>query len=122
MTSDAQRATAVCSRSSASLWMYSLHTLRVKRFAAAIDMTAAGTKAPIAIAANANPSNHDGKYWMNRSGTAKFLSVGLIPAAIAISPVSASRPSMSEYTGRIAMLRRTTSCDFALSVPVTACG
>ena len=35
--------------------------LRVNRFAAAIDMTAAGTSAPIAIAANANPSNHDGK-------------------------------------------------------------
>ena len=58
--------------------------MRVKRFAAAIDMTAAGTSAPIAIAANANPTNHDGKTLRKRSGTAKFGSLGSIPRAIAM--------------------------------------
>jgi hypothetical protein len=35
--------------------------LRVNRFAAAIDMTAAGTSAPMAIAANATPRNQDAR-------------------------------------------------------------
>ena len=37
---------------------------------------------PIAIAANAKPSNHDGKYFRNRSGTANVAAAGLMPAAI----------------------------------------
>ncbi len=57
----------------------------VNRFAAAIDMIAAGTSAPIAIAANATPRNHDGKYLSNSTGTTEFaFSPGLMPAAIAM--------------------------------------
>jgi hypothetical protein len=58
--------------------------LRMKRLAAAIAMIAAGTSAPTPIAANVKPSNHEGKYLMNRSGTAKFELAGLSPAAIAM--------------------------------------
>jgi len=58
--------------------------LRVKRLAAAIDITAAGTSAPIAIAANATPVNHDGKKCRKRSGTASFGLAGCSPAAIAM--------------------------------------
>src|SRR5215469_15310275 len=47
--------------------------LRVNRLAAAIDMIAAGTRAPIPIAAKATPTNQDGKLWRNRAGTAKLL-------------------------------------------------
>ena len=46
--------------------------LRVNRFAAAIDMIAAGTSAPIAIAANATPANQDGNMSSNSSGTIVF--------------------------------------------------
>ncbi len=44
--------------------------LRVNRLAAAIDMMAAGTSAPIAIAAKATPANHDGKTAWKKCGTA----------------------------------------------------
>ena len=44
--------------------------LRVNRFAAAIDMIAAGTSAPIAIAANATPANQDGNAVWKKCGTA----------------------------------------------------
>ncbi len=44
--------------------------LRVNRFDAAIDMIAAGTNAPIAIAENATPANQSGKIWSKRCGTA----------------------------------------------------
>src|SRR3954462_2924884 len=94
----------------------------VNRFAEAIDITAAGTSAPIAMAAKAKPSNHDGKYFRNRSGTANVLSVVLILAVIVMKPSRARNPSISVYAGRIAMLRRTTSCERALSVPVITCG
>ena len=43
--------------------------LRVNRFAAAIDMIAAGTSAPMPIAANAIPANQTGNCWSNSSGT-----------------------------------------------------
>ena len=43
--------------------------LRVNRFAAAIDMIAAGTSAPMPIAANAMPANHDGNIRSNSTGT-----------------------------------------------------
>ena len=43
--------------------------LRVQRFAAAIDMIAAGTSAPIAIAANATPANQLENSESNRAGT-----------------------------------------------------
>ena len=73
--------------------------LRVKVFAAAIDMIAAGTSAPIAIAANATPANHDGKESSNSCGMTSWAfglplaPIGLVPAAIATQPSSASRPS-----------------------------
>jgi hypothetical protein len=70
--------------------------LRVNRLAAAIDMTAAGTSAPMAIAANATPTNHDGKKCRNRSGTAKLGLDGVMPAAIAMYPSRAIMPSISE--------------------------
>ena len=47
--------------------------LRVKVLAVAIDMIAAGTSAPMAIAANATPTNQDGKIARNSAGTAKLL-------------------------------------------------
>ena len=73
--------------------------LRVNRFAAAIDMIAAGTSAPMPIAANATPANQSGNIVSNSSGTTVLVSglppavSGLTPAAIAIRPSSASRPS-----------------------------
>jgi hypothetical protein len=45
---------------------------RVKRLAAAIDMIAAGTSAPMPIAAKATPANHDGNTCSSSAGTAKF--------------------------------------------------
>src|SRR5881275_720726 len=71
--------------------------LRVKRFAAAIDMIAAGTSAPIAIAAYPTPANHEGNSFSNSCGIASWglggLPVTVTPAAIATKPSSASRPS-----------------------------
>ena len=71
-TLTASEASLAIVASAASLmpgWTNSFQTLRVKRLAAAIDMTAAGTRAPMAIAAKATPTNHDGKTLRNRSGT-----------------------------------------------------
>ena len=62
---------------------------RVKRLAAPIDMMAAGTSAPIAIAAKLNPMNQAGKILMNRVGTTAVGLSSLIPAAMAMYP---SRP------------------------------
>ena len=74
--------------------------LRVNRFAAAIDMIAAGTSAPMPIAAKEMPANQSGNILSNSSGTTVLESglplppvSGLTPAAIAIRPSSASRPS-----------------------------
>ena len=64
--------------------------LRVNRFAAAIDMIAAGTSAPMPIAANAMPANQPGNIWSNSSGTTcccpacRRTGSGLTPAAIAM--------------------------------------
>ncbi len=88
--------------------------LRVNRFAAAIDMIAAGTSAPIATAANAIPANQLGKLSSKNCGTTSCAlglpssPIGFVPAAIAANPISASSPSTSEYAGRIAALRRIT--------------
>jgi hypothetical protein len=65
--------------------------LRVHRLAAAMDMIAAGTSAPIPMAANATPANHAGNWPANRLGTTVLrsgrpvepLTSGLVPAAIA---------------------------------------
>src|SRR4051794_33994592 len=86
--------------------------LREKVLAAAIDMIAAGTSAPIAMAANATPANQPGKKSSNSCGTtscglgAPSRPTGLVPAAIATQPRRASNPSTKEYAGRMAALRR----------------
>src|SRR5438045_7963774 len=67
-TSDVILATFASSSGVASRCRYSFHTLRVNRFAEAIDMTAAGTRAPIAIAPNATPTHHDGNTFRHGSG------------------------------------------------------
>src|SRR5829696_7933775 len=85
--------------------------LRVNRFAAAIDMMAAGTRAPIAIAENATPANQSGNWSSKNFGTTSCgfglpsRPIGLVPTAIAAKPSSAST---SEYAGRMAALRRIT--------------
>ena len=63
--------------------------LRVNRLAAAIDMIAAGTSAPMPIAANATPANQSGNISSNSSGTTVLTSGlpfgwRLTPAAIAM--------------------------------------
>src|SRR6478752_1937737 len=88
--------------------------LRVKWFAAAMDMIAEGTRAPMAMAEYATPANQLGKFSSNRWGTASWaLAIPSVPktdvpAAIAEKPSSASRPSISEYRGRNVALRRMT--------------
>ena len=63
--------------------------LRVNRFAAAIDMIAAGTRAPIAIAPNATPANQLGKWSSNSCGMTSCglilpsSPIGMVPALIA---------------------------------------
>ena len=65
--------------------------LRVHRLAAAIDMIAAGTSAPIPMAANAMPANQRVNWVSNSTGMMVLLSgrpvallmIGLTPAAIA---------------------------------------
>src|SRR4051794_28347053 len=86
--------------------------LREKVLAAAMDMMAAGTSAPIAIAAKATPANQPGKKSSKSCGMTSCgfgtpsSPTGLVPAAMATQPRSASRPSTKEYAGRIAALRR----------------
>ena len=65
---------------------------RVHRLAAAIDMMAAGTSAPIPIAAKAIPANQPLNCWLNSAGTmvlvsglpVALLTTGLVPAAMAM--------------------------------------
>ena len=59
------------------------HTLRVNRLAAAIDMIAAGTSAPIAMAERQKPANHSGNILRNRSGTTELVSLVAMPAVMA---------------------------------------
>jgi hypothetical protein len=49
--------------------------------AQAIDMIAAGTSAPMAMAAKATPTNHDGNEARNSAGTAKFAPYWAKPGA-----------------------------------------
>src|SRR5258708_27024183 len=49
----------------------------VNRFAAAMDMTAAGTSAPIEIAAKAKPANQLGNSRLISAGTAPFAPINL---------------------------------------------
>ncbi len=96
--------------------------LRVHRFAAAIDMIAAGTRAPMAMAANAMPANQLGNCDSNSAGTDCCGLSTLMPAAMAAKPSSASRPSRKEYAGSSAALRRITERFFEASTPVSECG
>ena len=72
--------------------------LRVKVFAAAMDMIAAGTSAPIPMAAKEIPANQGGNCWFSSAGTMVLPSLltGLVPAAIAMKPSSDRKPSISE--------------------------
>src|SRR6266567_1042427 len=63
---------------------YDFQTLRVNRFAAPMLITAAGTSAPIAIAAKAKPANHDGNSAWNSAGTTSLGVDTLIFAAYAM--------------------------------------
>src|SRR6476620_1589382 len=102
--------------------------LRVNVFEAAIDMIAAGTRAPIAMAAKATPANQLEKESSNSCGITScglgFPSAptGLVPAAIATQPSRASRPSTKEYAGRIEALRRIVVRLFEERVAVTEWG
>src|SRR6478752_4339933 len=102
--------------------------LRVKVLAAAIDMMAAGTRAPIAIAAKATPANHEGKKSSKSWGTTScgfglpFRPIGLVPAAMATQPSRASRPSRKEYAGRIEAFLRIVLRLLAESVAVIEWG
>src|SRR6478735_8095289 len=86
--------------------------LRVNVLAAAIDMIAAGTSAPMATAAKATPANQLGKESSNSCGITSCglglpsAPMGLVPAAMATQPSRASSPSTKEYAGRIEALRR----------------
>src|ERR1044072_2259916 len=82
--------------------------LRVNRFAAAMDMMAAGTRAPMPMAAKATPVNQSGNMFSKSWGIASCPFCTFTPAAIAMKPSSASRPSISEYSGRMVALRRIT--------------
>ena len=73
--------------------------LRVNRLAAAMDMNAAGTSAPMTIMAKATPVNQCGNMCSNRLGTTVLVSgfpllpvSGTILAAMAITPNSAMSP------------------------------
>src|SRR4051794_29145110 len=102
--------------------------LRVKVFAAAIDMIAAGTRAPIATAAKATPANQLGKessksWGMTSCGLGlPSTPTGLVPAAMATQPSRASSPSTKEYAGRMEALRRMVLRLSEESVAVTECG
>src|SRR6201991_2197326 len=96
--------------------------LRVHRFAAAIDMIAAGTSAPMTIAANATPANHGLNWSSNSCGTDCCGFVTFTPAAIATKPRRASSPSRKEYAGSSAAFRRITDRLRVESTPVTECG
>src|SRR6476469_3346452 len=102
--------------------------VRVKVLAAAIDMIAAGTSAPIAMAAKATPANHDGNMSSKSCGmtswplTLPSRPTGLVPAAIATQPSRASRPRRKEYAGRIEAFLRIVLRPLADSVAVTEWG
>ena len=97
--------------------------LRVHRFAAAIDMIAAGTSAPITIAANATPANQGGNSFSNSCGTAccGFVDLRRRPRSRR-SRAARAGPSRNEYAGSSAALRRITERLRVDSTPVTECG
>src|SRR3954453_5839426 len=80
-TSEAILATAASPAWLMSGLTYDFQTLRVNRLAAPMLITAAGTSAPIAIAENAKPANHDGNSALNSIGTTSLGVSTLICAA-----------------------------------------
>lgn len=74
------------------------------------------------IAANATPANQSGNMSSNNCGIASCPFLTFTPAAIAMKPSRASRPSMREYSGRMVVLRRITSRLREDSVAVIECG
>src|ERR1700680_5232209 len=104
---------------------YSRQMLRLKRLAAAIDMIAAGTSAPTAMAAKATPVNQLGKMFWKRSAMALLLPNaldGLIPAAMAMNPKRPISPSRKEYAGRDYEFALINLWPLALKTPVSECG
>src|SRR3954447_566513 len=96
--------------------------LRVHRFAAAIDMIAAGTSAPITMAAYPTPANHGGNSFSNSWGTACCGLATFTPAAIETKPSKASSPRRKEYAGSSEALRRITERLRVEWTPVIECG
>ena len=106
--------------------------LRVNRFAAAIDMIAAGTSAPMAIAANAKPTNQDGniretargpRSWRRIAGSRARTRAsgrprgdGHVPEQRDESEQEANTPAASR------VLRRMTARPLELSTPVIEWG
>src|SRR5476649_1193335 len=112
--------TVASSRRLIAGWTYSRQMLRLKRLAAAIDMIAAGTRAPTAMAAKATPVNQLGNIFWKRSAMALLLPnalLGLMPAAMAMKPRSPISPSRNEYAGRNDALRLMTRWPLALNTP-----
>jgi len=70
--------------------------LRVKVLAAPIDITAAGTRAPMAIAAKEKPTNQSGNILRKSCGTTSWAFDSFSPAARPIRPSRAIKPRTSE--------------------------
>src|SRR4029077_20521833 len=102
--------------------MKGFQMLRVNVLAAPIDITAAGTSAPSAIAAKQKPANQSGNAQSTSCGTASCGVATFTPAAIAISPSKAIKPRTNEYAGRVIVLKRMALPLEAASEPVSACG
>src|SRR5688500_1283422 len=102
--------------------------LRVNVLAAAIDMIAAGARAPMAMAAKATPANQPGDMYSTICGLTSWgvglpsTPLGWVPAAMATRPSRARRPSTKEYAGRIAALRRIVLRLLDERVAVIECG
>src|SRR3569623_292974 len=106
--------------------------LRVKRLPQEMDMIAAGTNAPIPMAAKASPANHGEKEWRNSAGIAKLLpkirypsaysGIPLTPTATAITPRSAMRASAKVKLGSRKALRLSTLRLDDENTPVIECG
>src|SRR5689334_2111685 len=88
--SDAHCETRVCKRLSAAGWRNSLKMLRVNRLAAAMDMIAAGTSAPMTMAAKATPVNQLGNRCWNRYGTASCALFAFLTLAAVVGSASAT--------------------------------
>src|SRR5690349_16755860 len=82
--------TFVSSLGPASGWKNSLKMLRVNRLAAAMDMIAAGTSAPMTMAAKATPVNQLVNRCWNRYGTASCALFAFLTLAAVVLSVRAT--------------------------------